>query len=437
MPKPRTPKQPHFSKTSLSADLLFDQEHLWHPYAPMYGGAPYPVVSAEGVCLQLADGSTLVDGMASWWAAIHGYRHPVLDQALSQQAEQMAHVMFGGLTHAPAIALGKKILNILPPRLEAIFFCDSGSVSVEVAIKMALQYWTAQGEKQRRRLLTIRHGYHGDTFAAMSVSDPEQGMHHLFADFLPQQIFAQAPICGEQLDQAAVDDMKAQLQQHGEVIAAVILEPVVQGAGGMRVYGADYLKQVRQLCDAFGVLLIFDEIATGFGRTGKMFAAEHAGVSPDIMCLGKALSAGYLTLAATIASSQIAHTIDSGEPGVFMHGPTYMANPLACAVANANLDLLATGEWKKQVAAIERQLQQELLPCQSLASVKRVSVKGAIGVVEMHHAVDVSKLCQQFVRQGVWLRPFNHLIYLMPPYIIQTDELTRLTTAIRQACEIA
>ena len=371
--------------------LAFDRAHLWHPYARMHNAAPfYPIVAAEGVYLHLSDGGKLIDGMSSWWAAIHGYRHPVLDRALHDQAEQMAHVMFGGLTHAPAVNLGKQLLNILPPELNTIFFSDSGSVAVEVAIKMALQYWLARDLPQRHRLLTIRHGYHGDTFGAMSVCDPEQGMHHLFSQFLPRQIFAQAPACGETLDQIAVDDLEKQLQTHHNEIAAVILEPVVQGAGGMRIYGADYLQHVRRLCNDFDVLLIFDEIATGFGRTGRMFAAQHADVVADIMCVGKALSAGYLTLAATITGDKLARVISNGKPGMLMHGPTYMANPLACAVAEANLRLLAGGAWQTQVVKIENQLRQELAACQNLPQVKRVSVKGAIGVVEMKQMVDVA-----------------------------------------------
>lgn len=419
-----------------SAQLLaFDRAHLWHPYSRMYDTATaYVVVGAEGVYLQLADGRKLIDGMSSWWAALHGYRHPVLDEALRAQADRMAHVMFGGITHPPAVELGRRLLAIAPPGMNNVFFSDSGSVAVEVSIKMALQYWIAKDNPDKSRLLTIRCGYHGDTFAAMSVCDPVQGMHHLFSKFLPRHIFAQAPACGEALDQAAVDDLERLLQKHQGEIAALILEPVVQGAGGMRVYSADYLKHARRLCDEFGVLLIFDEIATGFGRTGKMFAAEHAAVSPDIMCAGKALSAGYLTLAATLTTEDVARVISAGDPGTFMHGPTYMANPLACAVASANLGLLETGEWKGQVAMIENQLRDELKTCRQSPRVRRVSVKGAIGVVEMHDEVDAADLCQRFVDQGVWLRPFGRLIYLMPPYIIKSDELSRLTAAINEVC---
>lgn len=414
----------------------FDQTHLWHPYsvlpAPRY---TYPVVSAEGVCLQLADGRMLIDGMSSWWAAIHGYNHPQLNAALIEQSQQMAHVMFGGLTHPPAVELGKRLLRILPPQLDRIFFCDSGSVAVEVAIKMAMQYWFTHGQSQRTKLLTVRHGYHGDTLAAMSVSDPENSMHHLFMFQLSRQIFAQAPPCHGCFD-AAVNDMRNKLVKHRHEIIAVIIEPVVQGAGGMRIYDPQYLIHLRQLCDEFGVLLIFDEIATGFGRTGRMFACEHAAVVPDIMCIGKALSAGYMTLAATVTSELIAEQICDHATQPFMHGPTYMANPLACAVARQNIDLLSGGAWRKQVQSIEVQLQNELADCRHHPAVKAVRVKGAIGVVETHVPVNVEILCDYFVRIGVWIRPFRNLLYLMPPYIIQAGQLTRLTEAIYRAVSL-
>ncbi len=414
--------------------LAFDRDHLWHPYSSMRGAAPaYPVVAARGVHLELADGRRLIDGMSSWWAAIHGYNHPVLNAALQRQMEHISHVMFGGLTHPAATALGRRLLGVLPAGLDRIFFCDSGSVAVEVAIKMALQYWRACGETARKRFVTIRCGYHGDTFAAMSVCDPDTGMHHLFRGVLPRQVFVRAPVCGEDCDEEAVAEMEAALARAGEEVAGVIIEPVVQGAGGMRVYGADYLTHLRALCDRYGILLIFDEIATGFGRTGRLFACEHpaAGtVKPDIMCIGKALSAGYLTLAAAVTNAQVADAVDAGEPGVFMHGPTYMANPLACAVASANLDLLMGGQWRKQVAAIEAQLREELEPCRASARVRDVRVKGAIGVVEMHEAVVVDELCRRFVERGVWVRPFSNLIYVMPPYIITTQELSAVTAAI-------
>ena len=415
-------------------DAAFDRRHLWHPYARMNAAAPpQPVVAAYGVYLELADGRRLVDGMSSWWAAIHGYNHPALNAALTAQMERMSHVMFGGLTHPAAVGLGQRLLRVLPAGLDRIFFCDSGSVAVEVAIKMALQYWQARGETSRTRLVTIRRGYHGDTFAAMSVCDPDTGMHHLFRGVVPQQLFVRAPECGEKLDKAAVAEAEAALAKCGSEIAAVIVEPVVQGAGGMRIYAADYLTRLRELCDRYETLLIFDEIATGFGRTGRMFACEHpAGgvVTPDLMCIGKALGAGYLALAATVTNARVAGTIEAGEPGVFMHGPTYMANPLACAVASANLDLLAGGGWRTQVAAIEAQLRHELEPCRVSKRVRDVRVKGAIGVVEMREAVDVGGLCRRFVERGVWIRPFLNLIYVMPPYIIAEEKLSMLTDAI-------
>ena len=411
-----------------------DRDHLWHPYSRMRGAAPaYPVVAASGVWLELADGRRLIDGMSSWWAAIHGYNHAVLNAALVRQMERMSHVMFGGLTHPAATALGRRLLEVLPPGLDRVFFCDSGSVAVEVAMKMALQYWRARGETTRRRFATIRHGYHGDTFAAMSVCDPDVGMHHLFRGLLPRQVFVRAPACGEDCDEKAVAAMDEALARGGGEIAAVIVEPVVQGAGGMRIYGAAYLARLRELCDRRGTLLIFDEIATGFGRTGRMFACEHAEggvVKPDIMCVGKALGAGYVTLAATVSCARVADVLDAGEPGVLMHGPTYMANPLACAVASANLDLLADGAWRAQVAAIEAQLREELEPCRVAAGVRDVRVKGAIGVVEMREAVAVDELCRRFVERGVWVRPFANLVYVMPPYVITPRELAAVTAAI-------
>lgn len=415
----------------------FDRDHLWHPYSRMRGGAPaFPVVSAHGVYLELADGRRLIDATSSWWAAIHGYNHPALNAALSAQLARTSHVMFGGLTHPAAVELGRRLLDVLPAGLDRIFFCDSGSVAVEVAIKMALQYHQARGEPGRRRVATVRRGYHGDTLAAMSVCDPDTGMHYMFKGVVPQQIFVRAPRCSQDpqdCDEEAVAEMEAALVRDGGEVAAVIIEPVVQGAGGMRVYGAGYLVRLRELCDRYGVLLIFDEIATGFGRTGRMFACEAAGadgVVPDLMCIGKALSAGYLTLAATVAGARVADAIDSGDPGVFMHGPTYMANPLACAVAAENLDILAGGEWRGQVAAIEAQLKRELEPCRASARVKDVRVKGAIGVVEMREAVEVDELCRRFVERGVWVRPFSNLIYVMPPYIITAKELSTVTSAI-------
>ena len=409
----------------------FDRRHLRHPYSALYSEAEvWPVVEAHGVHLRLADGRQIIDGMSSWWAAIHGYNHPRLNTALQTQLDRMAHVMFGGLTHPAAVGLGQALCELLPSPLDCIFLCDSGSVSVEAAIKMALQYQQARGAKNKTRLLTIRGGYHGDTFAAMSVCDPENGMHRLFSDILPRQIFVSAPRYKEHEDRDAVDELERTLEKHADSIAAMILEPVVQGAGGMHIYHPSYLRHARELCSQYDVLLIFDEIATGFGRTGTMFALQHADVVPDIICIGKALGAGYLTIAATITTETISHTIDSGEAGAFMHGPTYTANPLACAVASANIELLKQNRWQQQTSAIELQLINELGVCNQYDSVREVRVIGAIGIVELHKPVDVARLCSMFVAQNVWIRPFRNLVYIMPPYIIGADELSQLTRAI-------
>ncbi|EMH9753943.1 adenosylmethionine--8-amino-7-oxononanoate transaminase [Proteus mirabilis] len=419
-------------------DIAFDLRHIWHPYTSMSNPLPaYPIVSAKGVELTLANGKQLIDGMSSWWAAIHGYHHPELNTAVTEQLAAMSHVMFGGITHPPAVALCRKLLAITPAPLECIFLADSGSVAVEVAIKMALQYWQAKGEK-RQRIVALKRGYHGDTFGAMSVCDPDNSMHSLYKGYLPNHLFVEAPKTGfyQPWDATDIDALRTTLAQHHQHIAAVMLEPIVQGAGGMRIYHPEYLTQARALCDEFNVLLIADEIATGFGRTGKLFACEHAGISPDIMCVGKALTGGYMTLSATLTTRHIADTISQGDAGCFMHGPTYMGNPLACAVANASLSLLEQGHWVNQVAQIEDQLKTELLPLKQVKSVKDVRVLGAIGVVEMVEPVNMAKLQKYFVDEGVWIRPFGQLIYIMPPYIISPEKLTKLTQAIEKAVNL-
>ncbi|WP_425389898.1 adenosylmethionine--8-amino-7-oxononanoate transaminase [Ekhidna sp.] len=414
-------------------DLSFDQNRIWHPYTSLSNPLPtYPVASADGVRLKLADGKELIDGMSSWWTTIHGYNVPELNQAAKDQLKKMAHVMFGGITHEPAIKLCQKLVKITPEGLEKVFLADSGSVSVEVAMKMAIQYQHAKGQSQKSKFMTIRNGYHGDTTGAMSVCDPEGGMHHLFAEFLPKHFFVDQP--QKRFEESYENEELAQLEQffrlNSDKCAAFILEPVVQGAGGMWFYSPDYLKKIRQLCDAHDILLIADEIATGFGRTGKLFACEHAEVTPDIMCVGKALTGGYMTLAATLTTQHVAETVCNGEAGVFMHGPTFMGNPLACAIANKSLELLFTSNWQDKVSAIEKQLKQELIPLANSLSVKDVRVLGAIGVVEMKGTVDVPKAQKFFVEKGVWIRPFRNLIYIMPPYIIEKGDLHRITTAI-------
>jgi len=424
------------NKHSLSDWQHWDQQHIWHPYAAMPSPiANYPVVSAQGVTLQLSDGRQLVDGMASWWAAIHGYNHPQLNLAIQDQLKNMAHVMFGGLTHEPAATLAAKLVKLTPAPLQHVFFCDSGSVAVEVAIKQALQYWLSRQHPAKNRLLALRNGYHGDTFMAMSVCDPVNGMHHLFKHNLTTHYFTESPTCrfDDVWQTEAIADFKRMISQHHAELAAVILEPIVQGAGGMRFYHLEYLRQVRQLCDQYEVLLIADEIATGFGRTGRLFACEHADISPDILCLGKALTGGYLSFAATLCTTEISQTISQGDPGLFMHGPTFMANPLACAVAVSSIELLLNSPWQQRVAHIADHFQQHLAICQDYDHVADVRVLGAIAVIELKQAVNMAKLQPQFVNRGVWLRPFGKLVYVMPPYIIDDESLHLLSRVI---CEV-
>jgi adenosylmethionine-8-amino-7-oxononanoate aminotransferase len=417
--------------------LDIDKAHIWHPYSAMSNeGASelpaYPVASAEGVRLKLTDGRELIDGMSSWWCAIHGYNHPEMNRALEQQLEKMSHVMFGGLTHQPAVELAAQLVALTPEALQSVFFSDSGSVSVEVAMKMAIQYWHAKAQPNKQLFLTIRNGYHGDTFAAMSVSDPETGMHSLFNDTLTKQYFVDAPDCrfGEPCSDEDIAEFEQTLSTEKDYIAAVIMEPIVQGAGGMRFYSAEYLHRVRELCDQHHVLLILDEIATGFGRTGKLFACEHADVTPDIMCVGKALTGGYMSLAATLTSKEVSDSISQGDPGVFMHGPTFMANPLACTAALASLKLLLASPWQSEISRIEEQLKKGLEPCRGMAAVKDVRVLGAIGVVELNNPLDIKLVQPLFVNSGVWIRPFGKLVYLMPPFIIENEDLQKLTSAV-------
>lgn len=413
--------------------LQYDKKHIWHPYTSMLNPLPvYPVKSARGVYIELEDGRKLIDGMSSWWSAIHGYNHPVLNNSVKRQLESMSHVMFGGFTHRPAVELAKQLMDITHDSLEKVFFCDSGSVAIEVAMKMALQYWYSRGKQNKNRFLTIRSGYHGDTWHSMSVSDTETGMHKIFHDCLPEQLFIPPPKSGfsEDLDISDRRNLEQAIEKNHSTIASVILEPIVQGTGGMRFYSPQFLNLAKQLCLEYDILLIFDEIATGFGRTGKLFAYEHASLAPDILCLGKAMTGGYMSLAATLCTNEIAMVISSSHPGIFMHGPTFMANPLACSVAKANIKLLLGWDWAARISEMENQMRAELEPARKLKQVKDIRVLGGIGVIETINPVDVAETQRVFVDNSVWIRPFNNLLYIMPPYIISPGELSRLTSTM-------
>ncbi|EIE98117.1 adenosylmethionine--8-amino-7-oxononanoate transaminase [Saccharomonospora glauca] len=428
------------SEPAIRELLRLDAAHVWHPYGPMPATVPPLLVEeASGVRLRLADGRELVDGMSSWWAAIHGYRNPVLDAALAEQASRMSHVMFGGLTHEPAIRLATTLVDLTPEGLEHVFLCDSGSVSVEVALKMCLQYWRSLGRRDKVRMLTWRGGYHGDTFHPMSVCDPEGGMHALWRGVLPEQLFVPTPPSGfgTPVDESYVDTLVRAVEEHADELAAVVVEPVVQGAGGMRFHNPAYLRVLREVTREHDVLLVFDEIATGFGRTGALFAADHAGVAPDVLCVGKALTGGYLTMAATLCTRRVADGISRGEVPVLAHGPTFMGNPLAAAVANASLDLLSEGTWRDEVRRVERKLREGLAPAAAVPGVVDVRVLGAIGVLQLDHAVDLAVATEELTSRGVWLRPFRDLIYTMPPYITSDADLELVTEAMVDTAKVA
>ncbi|PKG77146.1 adenosylmethionine--8-amino-7-oxononanoate transaminase [Shewanella sp. Actino-trap-3] len=421
------------SDVNSTIDYAFDAQHIWHPYTSMTQSLPvYGVVSAQGCELILDNGKVLIDGTSSWWSCVHGYSHPTIVAAMQQQLSQLSHVMFGGITHQPAIEVSKRLVQMTSANLTKVFLADSGSIAVEVALKMALQYWQGRQQPQKQQIMTVKNGYHGDTFAAMSVCDPDGGMHTMFGNNVTKQVFIPAPTSkfNELLNQTDLLALDAAFAQHHHDIAAVIIEPIMQGAGGMRFYSPAYLTKLRQLCDQYHVLLILDEIATGFGRTGKLFAYEHANIEADIMCVGKALTGGYISLAATLCSDEVANGISDSPAGVFMHGPTFMGNPLACAAATASLDLLLQGDWQQQVNAIETQLKQELASAIDLPQVNDVRVLGAVGIIEMINTVNTAQLQQAFVELGVWVRPFNKYIYLMPPYTINAAQLSKLTSAM-------
>ena len=404
--------------------MNFDNQHVWHPYAKIPNDVPtYLVESANGVYLNLKDNRRVIDGMSSWWSVIHGHNNPILNQSMKDQIDRVSHVMFGGLTNQPAIEICKKLIEITPANLDKVFLADSGSVSVEVSLKMALQYWYNKGFRDKTRFVTPKGGYHGDTFGAMAVCDPENGMHHLFSDVLPQHFFSNRPTIGNTSE--ALLDLEKILKKNHQRIAAMILEPIVQGAGGMNIYEPEYLKGARKLCDNHNVLLIVDEIATGFGRTGKLFGCEHAGVSPDILCLGKSLTGGYMTMSAVLTTAEVAENV-----GVLMHGPTFMGNPLSSSVANASIDLLLSSDWQTKVIEIEKILEKELLPLKSKETISDVRVIGAIGIVEFKQPLDIHSTQERLIGEGVWLRPYGKLLYTMPPFIISEDELKRITRAM-------
>ncbi len=420
-------------------DFDFDRQHIWHPYTSM--NQAFPVIgveSADGCELTLNDGTKLVDGTSSWWACVHGYNHPKIISAMTEQLNKLPHIMFGGITHTPAIELAKKLVDMTCEPLTKVFFSDSGSIAVEVAIKMSLQYWQGVGRINKQKLITIKRGYHGDSFASMSVCDPDNGMHTMFGDAVSKQYFVRAPNAkfGEPVNSEDIEVLKQSFIAHHDSIAAMILEPIKQGAGGMYFYSAEYLKEVRKLCDEFDILLIVDEIATGFGRTGKLFAYEHAEIAPDILCLGKALTGGYISLAATMCTDKISRGISDSPAGVFMHGPTFMANPLACSAANASLDLINNGDWQSQVVKLEKQLKAELEEARSYSAVKDVRVLGSIGVIEINHALNAAELQPHFTELGVWIRVFGSVIYIMPPYVITPQQLTKLTNAMKTVAKM-